>query len=89
MIFEVFGGIAPHSAAYIARLAARARKNPARDSTKYGESRLSARSFFTHHAQQLSAAAQLGDAKGIRASITGHKMAYIKKAFKAGARAKA
>jgi hypothetical protein len=30
----------------------------------------SAKSFFVHHTQQLAAAAQVGDAKGIRKKIT-------------------
>ena len=34
----------------------------------------SAKSFFVHHTQQLAAAAQVGDAKGIRKKITEMKM---------------
>ena len=43
----------------------------------------SAKSFFVHHTQQLSAAAQVGDAKGIRKKITEMKMRLIKDALKA------
>ena len=35
-------------------------------------------SFFVHHTQQLAAAAQVGDAKGIRKKITEMKMRLIK-----------
>ena len=40
----------------------------------YGASSTSAKSFFVHHTQQLAAAAQVGDAKGIRKKITEMKM---------------
>ena len=39
---------------------------------------MSAKSFFVYHTQQLSAAAQVGDAKGIRKKITEMKMRLIK-----------
>ena len=39
--------------------------------------------FFVHHTQQLAAAAQVGDAKGIRKNITEMKMRLIKVALKA------
>ena len=55
----------------------------ARDSTVYGGSSTSAKSFFVHHTQQLAAAAQVGDAKGIREKITEMKMRLIKVALKA------
>jgi hypothetical protein len=72
MILEAFGGISPHSLHFIRRLAValRAKGARARDSTVYGGSSTlsstSAKSFFVHHTQQLAAAAQVGDAKGIR-----------------------
>jgi hypothetical protein len=67
MILEAFGGISPHSLVhFIRRLALRAKGARARDSTVYGGSSTSAKSFFVHHTQQLAAAAQVGDAKGIR-----------------------
>ena len=77
MIIETMGGISPHSVRYISRLAARA-KAGGRDHTAYGRSRTSARSFFVHHAQQLSAAAQVGDAKAIRRKITQLKVKHMK-----------
>ena len=58
----------------------------ARDSTVYGGSSTSAKSFFVHHTQQLAAAAQVGDAKGIRKKITEMKMRLIKDALKATGR---
>ena len=87
MIVETFGGISSHSLKFISRLAARAKGAKARDGTVYGRSRTSTRSFFVHHTQQLAAAAQVGDAKGIRRAITESKMRLIKGALKAGARA--
>ena len=38
---------------------------------------MSTKSFFVHHTQQLAAAAQVGDAKGIRKKITEMKMRLI------------
>ena len=46
----------------------------------------SAKSFFVHHTQQLIAAAQVGDAMGIRMKITEMKMRLIKDALKATGR---
>ena len=81
MILEAFGGIT----SLIRRLAlhrVRAKGARARDSTVYGGSSTSAKSFFVHHTQQLAAAAQVGDAKGIkkgiRKKITEMKMRLIK-----------
>ena len=48
---------------------------------------VNAKSFFVHHTQQLSAAAQVGDAKAIRRKITAEKMRFMKGALKAGGRA--
>jgi len=58
------------------------------DSTVDGGSSTSAKSFFVHHTQQLAAAAQVGDAKGIRKKITEMKMRLtcIKDALKATGR---
>ena len=83
---EAFGGISPHSLHFIRRLALRAKGARARDSTVYGGSSTSAKSFFVHHTQQLAAAAQVGDAKGIRKKITEMKMRLIKVALKATGR---
>ena len=41
----------------------------------------SAKSFFVHHTQLLAAAAQVGDAKGIRKKTTEMKMRLIKDAL--------
>ena len=77
---------------FIRRLALRAKGARARDSTVYGRgsrvelSSTSAKSFFVHHTQQLAAAAQVGDAKGIRKKITEMKMRLIKDALKATGR---
>ena len=79
-------GISPHSLHFIRRLALRAKGARARDSTVYGGSSTSAKSFFVHHTQQLAAAAQVGDAKGIRKKITEMKMRLIKVALKATGR---
>ena len=43
--------------------------NGARDKTKYGATRVSTRSFYTHHTQRLSTAAVRLDAKNIRRGI--------------------
>ena len=87
---EAFGGISPHSLHFIRRLALRAKGARARDRcTVYTEGRrssTSAKSFFVHHTQQLAAAAQVGDAKGIRKKITEMKMRLIKVALKATGR---
>ena len=59
-----------------------ASKQASRHSSFPGSS-TSAKSFFVHHTQQLAAAAQVGDAKGIRKKITEMKMRLIKDALKA------
>ena len=84
MILEAFGGISPHSLHFIRRLALWAKGARARDSTVYGEGRARApsrSSYFAHHTQQLAAAAQVGDAKGIRKKITEMKIRLIKVAL--------
>ena len=45
------------------------------------------RSSVKHHTQQLAAAAQVGDAKGIRRKITQMKIRLMKDVLKAGGRA--
>ena len=69
MLFEVSGGASPHTAAQIAYYSRRTAGKNARDSTKYGSSRTSTKSFFVHHLQRMSVAAQVWDAKGIRGSV--------------------
>ena len=85
MIVETHGGVTPHALSYVGYLSGRARSARARDSTVYGRSRTSPRSFYTHHLQRISLAAQLGNAKAIRLSLRARKL----KAFAArgGARA--
>ena len=69
MIIEVFGGITSHALAHIGHLARRAKGKQSRDATKYGRSRTSTKSFFVHHTQRMSLAAQLHDAIAIRREI--------------------
>ena len=47
---------------------------------------LSTKSFLVHHTQLLAAAAQVGDAKGIRKEVTEKKMRLLKDALKATGR---
>jgi hypothetical protein len=72
------------------RYGVRAKGARARDSTDApsteGRTSTSAKSFFVHHTQQLAAAAQVGDAKGIRNKITEMRMRLIKDALKATGR---
>ena len=68
-IVETFGGVTPHALAHVAYLARRARGKGARDGTKYGESRTSARGFFNHHVERVGLAAQQYDAKAIRKTV--------------------
>ena len=68
-IVETFGGVTPHALAHVAYLSRRARGKGARDGTKYGESRTSARGFFNHHVERVGLAAQQYDAKAIRKTV--------------------
>ena len=61
-------------------LARRARGKGARDGTKYGESRTSARGFFNHHVERVGLAAQQYDAKAIRKSVRSLKQAQVSRA---------
>ena len=65
MIIEAYGGIAPHSRAALRRLARRASAKGARDRTVYGTTRISTRSFYTHHAQRIVKAVVHYDALNI------------------------
>ena len=53
-----------------------ARGKGARDGTKYGRSRTSARTFYQHHTQQLSVAAAIGDVMGIHKAVQNKKQAF-------------
>ena len=70
-IVEDFGGITPSFRAHMRYLARRSGgKRRGVDRTKYGTLRISPRSFYTHHAQQISKAAALGAAKHLREQLT-------------------
>ena len=75
LIVEATGGIAPHSLAYVRYLSRRAQGKGARDATKYGSARTSARDFYSHYVQRLSVAAQRGDVRGLRKKLNGLKQA--------------
>ena len=77
VIIEVYGGITPHTLAHIGHLARRAKGKGARDSTKYGLSRTSTKSFFAHHTQRIALAAQLHDAIAIRKEIGSRKQRLL------------
>ena len=74
LLVEIFGGISPQAVAHIGHLAMRAKGG--RDTTRYGHSRTSARSYFVHHTQRISLAAVLQDARAIRRSIRGRRRDY-------------
>ena len=65
VLIETLGGISPHTRAIVRRHARRASAKGARDKTKYGETRVSTRSFYTHHTQRMTTAAVRLDAKNI------------------------
>ena len=52
--------------------APKARRKGARDSTKYGRSRTSTKSYFVHHCQRLSLTAKQFNAKAILKSLAGY-----------------
>jgi len=68
-LVEVFGGIAPEPNARLRRHARFVKTMGARDRTEYGTSRLSPRSYYTHHTQRISAAAVRANAKNMRNQI--------------------
>ena len=66
MIVETSGAISARSLrSTVYPCAARARGPRARDSTAYGTSRSSARSYTQHHTQRISRAAALGETRAI------------------------
>ena len=89
MIIEAQGGITPHALAHIGYLARRAKGRGARDSTNYGRSRTSTKSFFVHHCQRLALAAQQFNAKAILKSLSGYKHQLLSAARRRGATAPA
>ena len=72
-MIETEGGLTPHTVSYVSYLSKRATGKGARDATKYGDSRASTRSYFTHHVQRLSVAAQVGNVRGIRKEVNREK----------------
>ena len=71
------GAISARSLKFVAHLAKRARGKRARDGTRYGRARTSARSFYSHHTQRISLAAVMGDARGVHDSVRGNKQRLI------------
>ena len=70
---ESYGGISPHTRASIRYLSRRASAKGAIDRTKYGRTRVSPKSFYTHHTQRLVKAAVMEDAKNIRKQVNCHR----------------
>ena len=54
---------------HVGRLSRRARTSGAVDRTRYGSVRMSPKSYFVHHTQQLSKAAVVGEGASIRRRI--------------------
>ena len=75
MIVEATGGVTPATLAVVRRLTRRSQGKGAVDRTQYGTTRVSTKSFYTHHTQQMSKAAVMYDAKAIRKQVglTGFK----------------
>ena len=73
MIVEAQGGLTPHAQAQVGYLSRRTRGKGARDSTKYGRSRTSTKSFFVHHSQRLALAAKQYHARAVLKALTGFK----------------
>ena len=65
-IMENTGGISPVPCSVARRLGRRASAKGAIDRTKYGHSRVSTKSFYTHHTQRISTAVVRYDAQNIR-----------------------
>ena len=69
IIVETTGGIAPHSRSHCGFLAARSKTPGAVDRTRYGGTRISTKSFFVHHTQQMAKAAAMYDARAINLRV--------------------
>ena len=69
-IVEASGGQTPQLRSHMGFLSRRVQGKNAIDRTKYGRTRVSTKSFYTHHQQQISKAATKYDASQIRAQIT-------------------
>ena len=72
-ILEATGGIAPHTRAHMRYLARRSRGRGATDRTRYGATRISTKSFYTHHGQMLVKAAVVNDALAINKNIVSQR----------------
>ena len=72
MIVETTGGLAPHSRRHVSYLShgPRQRRRGAVDRTQYGTTRISTKSYFTHHTQQIAKAAVMYDARAILKRVT-------------------
>ena len=73
-LVEATGGIAPQPLARLRKNSRLAASRGARDGTKYGLSRISPRSYFTHHVQRIVSAAVRANAKNAREKIRCLKM---------------
>ena len=72
-LVEVLGGIAPEPLARLRRHARRTKTKGAVDRTKYGASRISPRSYLTHHTQRISAGVVRANVKNMRNQIANLK----------------
>jgi hypothetical protein len=72
-IVENYGGIAPRGLRQCKLLARRAKGPNAVDRTRYGDTRVSTRSFFVHHTSAISKTAVHQDAQNIWAQIVCQK----------------
>ena len=68
-LVETSGGVSPPFLRHVGRLSRRARTSGAVDRTRYGSVRMSPKSYFVHHTQQLSKAAVVGEGASIRRRI--------------------
>ena len=68
-LVESFGGIAPEPHGRLRRHSRFVKSKGASDRTEYGTSRLSPRSYLTHHTQRISTAATRANAKNMRNQI--------------------
>ena len=65
MSVETTGALAPHSRRHCGYLHGRSKGKGAADRTRYGRTRISTKSFFVHHTQQIAKAAVMYDARAI------------------------
>ena len=70
MIIETTGALAPHSRRHCGYLHGRSKGKGAADRTRYGRTRISTKSFFVHHTQQMAKAAVMYDARAILKRVT-------------------